>query len=73
VLPRITPLTDLGRPAIEAYATRAGHSVEEHIEQLGPLVTPEIAGAALVELVRADPATAAPGYTLTGGGLQELP
>jgi NAD(P)-dependent dehydrogenase (short-subunit alcohol dehydrogenase family) len=73
VFPKITPLTGLGRPAIEAYAARAGHSVEEHIEQLGPLVTPEVAGAALVELVRADPATVAPGYTLTGAGLQELP
>src|SRR5262245_35630870 len=73
VLPKITPLTGLGRPAIEAYAARAGHSVEEHIEQLGPLVTPEIAGTALVELVRADPASVAPGYALTGSGLQELP
>jgi 3-oxoacyl-[acyl-carrier protein] reductase len=73
VLPKITPLTGLGRPAIEAYAARAGHSVEEHIEQLGPLVTPEVAGTALVELVRAEPASVAPGYTLTGAGLQELP
>jgi NAD(P)-dependent dehydrogenase (short-subunit alcohol dehydrogenase family) len=73
LLPRITPLTDLGRPAIEAYAARAGQSVEEHVEQLGPLVTPEIAGAALVELVQADAATVAPGYMLTGAGLQELP
>jgi NAD(P)-dependent dehydrogenase (short-subunit alcohol dehydrogenase family) len=24
VLPRITPLTDLGRPAVQAYAARAG-------------------------------------------------
>jgi NAD(P)-dependent dehydrogenase (short-subunit alcohol dehydrogenase family) len=73
VLPKITPLTGLGRPAIEAYAARAGQSVQEHIEQLGPLVTPEVAGAALVELVRADPARVAPAYTLTGAGLQELP
>jgi 3-oxoacyl-[acyl-carrier protein] reductase len=73
VLPKITPLTGLGRPAIEAYAARAGQSVEEHIEQLGPLVTPEVAGTALVELVRADAASVAPGYTLTGAGLQELP
>jgi NAD(P)-dependent dehydrogenase (short-subunit alcohol dehydrogenase family) len=73
VLPKITPLTDVGRPAIEAYAARAGHSVEEHVEQLGPLVTPEIAGTALVELVQADTADVAPGYMLTGGGLQKLP
>jgi NAD(P)-dependent dehydrogenase (short-subunit alcohol dehydrogenase family) len=73
LLPKITPLTDLGRPAIEAYAARAGHSVEEHIEKLGPLLTPEIAGAALVELVRADAATVAQAYMLSGAGLQELP
>jgi hypothetical protein len=40
---------------------------------MGPLVTPEIAGAAVVELVEADAATLAPGYLLTGTGLQELP
>jgi hypothetical protein len=32
-----------------------------------------MAGAALVELVRADPATTAPGYLLTAAGLQKLP
>jgi hypothetical protein len=32
-----------------------------------------MAGAALVELVRADPATIAPGYLLTADGLQKLP
>src|SRR6266481_5266015 len=30
-----------------------------------PLLTPEVAGSALVDLVRADPATTAPGYLLT--------
>jgi NAD(P)-dependent dehydrogenase (short-subunit alcohol dehydrogenase family) len=73
VLPMITPLTDIGRPAIEAYAARAGHSVEEHVEQLGPLVTPEIAGAAMLELMRTDAAVVEPAYLLTGAGLQELP
>ena len=34
---------------------------------------PEIAGAAVVELVRADAADVAPGYRLTGAGLQKLP
>jgi 3-oxoacyl-[acyl-carrier protein] reductase len=73
VLPRITPLTDLGRPAVEAYSARAGQSLEEYLQQLGPLVTPQSAGAALVELVRADAATVAAGYLLTGTGLQKLP
>jgi NAD(P)-dependent dehydrogenase (short-subunit alcohol dehydrogenase family) len=73
VLPRFAPQTDVGRPAVEAYAARAGQSVEEFLQQQGPLVSPEIAGAAVVELVRADPATVAPAYVLTGAGLQELP
>jgi 3-oxoacyl-[acyl-carrier protein] reductase len=36
-------------------------------------LTPEIAGSALLDLVRADPSTTAPGYLLTGAGLRQLP
>jgi NAD(P)-dependent dehydrogenase (short-subunit alcohol dehydrogenase family) len=72
LLPRITPLTDLGRPAVEAYAARAGQPVEEYVEQLGAPVTPEIAGGAVIELVRADTAQIDPAYMLTGAGLQRL-
>ena len=70
VLPRITPLTDLGRPAVRAYAARSGQSEEEYVQQMGEPLTPAGAGAALVELVRADAATVAPGYLLTADGLQ---
>jgi len=35
------------------------------------LVTPEIAGTALVELVRAHAATVTPGYRLSGAGLEK--
>jgi NAD(P)-dependent dehydrogenase (short-subunit alcohol dehydrogenase family) len=73
VLPRFAPLTGVGRPAVQAYAARAGQSVEEFLQQQGPLVTPEIAGAALVELVEADTADVAPAYVLTGAGPQKLP
>ena len=73
VLPRFAPMTDVGRAAVQAYAARAGRSVEDFLAQAGPLVTPEIAGTAMVELVRADAATVAPGYLLTGVGLQKLP
>ena len=74
VLPRFAPLTGVGRPAVQAYASRAGRSVEDFLGQAGPApVTPEIAGAALIELVRADAAAVAPAYLLTGAGLQELP
>jgi hypothetical protein len=37
------------------------------------MLTPEMAGSALVELVRADPETTAPAYLLTAAGLQKLP
>jgi NAD(P)-dependent dehydrogenase (short-subunit alcohol dehydrogenase family) len=73
VFPYFAPLTGVGRPAVQAYATRAGLSVEDYLQQQGSLVTPEIAGTAMVELVQADAATVAPGYRLSGAGLQELP
>jgi len=73
VLPRITPLTDLGRPAVRAYAARNGQSEEEYLAQMGEPLTPQVAGAALVELVQTDAATVAPSYLLTGTGLQKLP
>ncbi|WP_066912783.1 SDR family oxidoreductase [Mycobacterium interjectum] len=73
VLPRITPLTDLGRPAVRAYAARNGQSEEEYVRQLGEPLSPESAGAAVLELARADSASVAPGYLLTGAGLQKLP
>lgn len=72
VLPRITPLTDLGRPAVRAYAARSGQSEEAYVQQMGEPLTPEIAGSAVVELVRADVTTVAPAYLLTGAGLQKL-
>jgi NAD(P)-dependent dehydrogenase (short-subunit alcohol dehydrogenase family) len=72
LLPRITPLTDLGRPAVRAYAARSGQSEEEYVKQFGEPLTPEVAGAAVVELVLADAAAVAPGYMLTGVGLQKL-
>jgi NAD(P)-dependent dehydrogenase (short-subunit alcohol dehydrogenase family) len=73
LLPRITPLTDLGRPAVEAYAARAGQPFDNYVEQLGRPITPEIAGGAVLELIRADTAQIDPAYTLTGAGLRKLP
>ena len=73
VLPRITPLTDLGRPAVLAYAARSGLTEQEYLQQFGEPLTPEVAGAALVDLVRADANTIAPDYLLTSAGLQKLP
>jgi NAD(P)-dependent dehydrogenase (short-subunit alcohol dehydrogenase family) len=73
ILPRITPLTELGRPAVQAYADRSGQTEEEYLEQFGEPLTPEAAGTALVELVQADAASIQPAYLLTSAGLQELP
>jgi NAD(P)-dependent dehydrogenase (short-subunit alcohol dehydrogenase family) len=72
ILPRITPLTDLGRPAVRAYAARSGKSEEQYVAQFGAPLTPEIAGASVAELVQADAATVAPAYLLTAAGLEKL-
>jgi NAD(P)-dependent dehydrogenase (short-subunit alcohol dehydrogenase family) len=72
VLPRITPLTDLGRPAVRAYAARAGQSVEEYLRQLGEPLTPEQAGKAVVDLVTG-PGPDQDAYLLTAAGLRPLP
>jgi NAD(P)-dependent dehydrogenase (short-subunit alcohol dehydrogenase family) len=72
VYPYFAPETGVGRPAVAAYAARADEPVEEYLQQQGSLVTPAIAGAALVELVGADATTVAPGYRLSGDGLQRL-
>ena len=72
VMPKMTPLGDVGRRGARAYAARSGQTEEEYVQQLGELLTPEIAGSALVDLVRADPTTIAPGYVLTAAGLQSL-
>jgi NAD(P)-dependent dehydrogenase (short-subunit alcohol dehydrogenase family) len=72
VLPQLTPATDLGLAAVRAYAARAGQTVEDQIRQLGDPLTPEIAGRALVELARTEPAALAPAYRLTSTGLHAL-
>lgn len=77
LLPRFSPETGVGRPAVQAYAARAGQSVEQYLESFarmaGPLVTPKVAAASVLELVKEDAANVAPAYMLTGAGLQKLP
>lgn len=72
VLPRITPLTELGRPAVQAYAARAGTSEEDYLRKVGEPLSPEGAGVALVDLLLADAAAVAPAYLLADG-LHPLP
>jgi NAD(P)-dependent dehydrogenase (short-subunit alcohol dehydrogenase family) len=74
VLPQFAPQTGVGRPAVQAYAAQAGLSVEDFLHQQPfPLLTGEIAGTSMAELVQADAATISPAYVLNGGGLQKLP
>lgn len=74
VLPQFAPETGVGRPAVQAYAARAGQSVADYLEERPfPLLSPAIAGTALVELAQADAAHLSPAYLLNGAGLQPLP
>ncbi|MFL6140080.1 MAG: SDR family NAD(P)-dependent oxidoreductase [Frankiaceae bacterium] len=73
VLPQLTPATDLGRPAVAAYAQRAGVPVEQFLAPFGRLVSPEVAGAAFVELAAGRREDGAGAYLLTGDGLRPLP
>src|SRR5262245_11624894 len=50
LLPHLNPSTDLGRAAIAGYAARAGVPVDEFQKRFLPPLTPEIMGAAVVEL-----------------------
>jgi NAD(P)-dependent dehydrogenase (short-subunit alcohol dehydrogenase family) len=71
VLPRLTPLTDLGRAATAAYAARMGISEAKYLEQLGSPVSPEVAGRAFVSLATGEVPAGA--YMLTAEGLQPPP
>jgi NAD(P)-dependent dehydrogenase (short-subunit alcohol dehydrogenase family) len=72
VMPKMTPFGDVGRRAARIYAGRAGQSEAAYIAKMGDLLTPEIAGSALLELLRAEPGTIAPEYMLTAVGLQRV-
>jgi NAD(P)-dependent dehydrogenase (short-subunit alcohol dehydrogenase family) len=73
VLPRMTPHGDVGKSGVRAYAARSGKSEKAYLDQMGDLLTAEMAGTALVELLSADPSSIASGYLLTAAGLQTLP
>jgi 3-oxoacyl-[acyl-carrier protein] reductase len=74
VLPQFAPETGVGRAAVRAYAAQTGQPVEQFLhDQQYPLLTPQIAGAAVLDLVQADATTVAPAYLLNGAGLHRLP
>jgi NAD(P)-dependent dehydrogenase (short-subunit alcohol dehydrogenase family) len=73
VMPTMTPFGDVGKRGVRAYAGRGGQTEEAYLEQLGNVLTPDTAGSALVDLVRAEPGTTGSEYLLTAAGLQPLP
>jgi NAD(P)-dependent dehydrogenase (short-subunit alcohol dehydrogenase family) len=73
VLPKMTPFGDVGLAGVRGYAARDGRTEEAFLADLGELLTPEFAGSAVVDLVRADSSTLVPSYLLTAAGLQPLP
>jgi NAD(P)-dependent dehydrogenase (short-subunit alcohol dehydrogenase family) len=71
VLPQLTPATELGEKAVEAYAARAGMDVAGFREQLGPELTAETAGNSFVELVSDSGRSGS--FMLTAAGLAPAP
>jgi NAD(P)-dependent dehydrogenase (short-subunit alcohol dehydrogenase family) len=71
VLPKLTPATDIGAMAVEAYARRNDMSVEAYLEEVGPGITPEDVGKATLELVAAADHDAG-AFLLTPAGLSPL-
>jgi NAD(P)-dependent dehydrogenase (short-subunit alcohol dehydrogenase family) len=72
VLPQLTPATDLGAAAVAAYAARQGVDVAAYLAALGPALTPEQAGQAVVDLVTG-PGRDQDAYLLTAAGLTPVP
>jgi len=71
VLPQLTPATELGAAAVAAYAQRAGQDLATYAEGLGPALTPEHAGKAILDLIEAPaPGEGPEAYVLTAAGLR---
>lgn len=72
VLPRLSPATSLGRPAVAAYAARAGMPEAQFVSELGPAATPRSVGAAFVRLVGGSADGEAREFVLSGDELRPL-
>jgi NAD(P)-dependent dehydrogenase (short-subunit alcohol dehydrogenase family) len=73
ILPMLNPSTDLGRDAIRAYAERASVTVEEFEKRLGPPVTPQTLGRAVLDLYLEPDRWERTSYALSGQGLAPIP
>jgi hypothetical protein len=57
-LSQLTPETDLGAAGVAAYAARQGVGIPAFLDRLGPALTPEQAGTAIVDIAAGADATA---------------
>jgi NADP-dependent 3-hydroxy acid dehydrogenase YdfG len=67
VLPQLTGETDLGATAVAAYAARQGVDVPASLDGLGPALTPEQVGTAIVDIVTGSGSGSGPG-SASGSG-----
>jgi NAD(P)-dependent dehydrogenase (short-subunit alcohol dehydrogenase family) len=72
VLPQLTPATDLGAMAVAAYAERQGVGLDDFVKGLGPALTPDLVGKAVLELVGAEHGDQG-SYVLSAAGLSAIP
>ena len=71
VLPQLTPETDLGAAGVAAYAARQGVDIPAFLGRLGPALTPEQVGAAIIDIA-AGPGDDRDAYLLTAAGISPV-
>jgi NAD(P)-dependent dehydrogenase (short-subunit alcohol dehydrogenase family) len=71
VLPQLTPATGLGAAGAAAYAAREGIDTATFIKGFGPVLTPELAGQAILDLTT-DPGRDQESYLLAAAGLSPV-
>ena len=73
MLPQLNPNTDLGAAGVRAYAARAGLDPQTFVrERFGDPLTPDKAGAAIVELLSTPRDRAPAEVMLSGKGMQAI-
>jgi NAD(P)-dependent dehydrogenase (short-subunit alcohol dehydrogenase family) len=71
VLPRLTPVTDLGADAVAAYAERQGLDVDAFVQAGGPVLSAEQVAKSVLEIAGGVPGHHG-AYLLTSSGLSAL-
>jgi NADP-dependent 3-hydroxy acid dehydrogenase YdfG len=71
VLPRLTPVTDLGAQAVAAYAERQGVEVDTFVRNAGPALSADQVGKSVLEIAVGDLGRHG-AYLLTSSGLSAL-